>query len=84
MSATMAMARVAAVMARVKPGRHLPANVEIMAALLLDAVGIPREAFTAVFAIGRSASWVAHALEEYAETPLRFRPEGVYVGIRPT
>jgi len=46
-------ARLAAVLERIKPGRRLPANVEIMAALLLDAVGIPREAFTAIFAISR-------------------------------
>ena len=40
-------ARVAAVFARLKPGRPaLQPNVEINAALLLDAVGIPREAFT--------------------------------------
>jgi citrate synthase len=72
-------ARVAAVLERVKPGRRLPANVEIMAALLLDAVGIPREAFTAVFAVGRCASWIAHALEQQ-RTGRMFRPESRYVG----
>jgi len=72
-------ARVAAVMERVKPGRRQPANVEIMAALLLDAVGIPREAFTAVFSIGRCASWIAHALEQQ-RTGRMFRPESRYVG----
>lgn len=72
-------ARVAAVVDRVKPGRKLPANVEIMAALLLDAVGIPREAFTAVFAVGRCASWIAHALEQQ-KTGRMFRPEARYVG----
>src|SRR4029077_10353709 len=56
--------RFAAVLDRVKPGRRLPANVEVMAAILLDAVGIPREAFTAIFAIARSTSWIAHALEQ--------------------
>ncbi|WP_268761496.1 hypothetical protein, partial [Frankia sp. AvcI1] len=24
--------------------------------------------------------WLAHALEEYQETPLRLRPRGVYAG----
>jgi len=72
-------ARVAAVLERVKPGRRLPANVEIMAALLLDAVGIPREAFTAVFAISRCASWIAHALEQ-RQTGRMFRPASRYVG----
>jgi citrate synthase len=69
----------AAVLARVKPGRRLPANVEIMAALLLDAVGIPRQAFTAVFAITRSAGWIAHALEQQ-ETGRLIRPTSEYVG----
>ena len=72
-------ARVAAVLERVKPGRRLPANVEIMAALLLDAVGMPREAFTAVFAVGRSVSWIAHALEQ-RQTGRMFRPESRYIG----
>jgi citrate synthase len=72
-------ARVAAVVEQVKPGRRLPANVEIMAALLLDAVGIPREAFTAVFAVGRCASWIAHALEQ-RKTGRIYRPASRYVG----
>jgi citrate synthase len=74
--------RVAAVVERVKPGRRLPANVEIMAALLLDAVGIPRTAFTAVFAVSRCASWIAHALEQQ-QTGRMFRPESRYVGPAP-
>ena len=71
--------RLAAVLDRVKPGRRLPANVEIMAAILLDAVGIPREAFTAIFAIARSASWIAHALEQL-QTGRMIRPASDYVG----
>ncbi len=71
--------RVATVVARVKPGRHLPANVEVMAALLLDAVGIPRQAFTAVFAITRCAGWIAHALEQQ-QTGRMIRPASEYVG----
>lgn len=42
------------------------------------------DAAMTMFALARIVGWVAHALEEYAETPLRFRPEGVYVGIRPS
>jgi citrate synthase len=70
---------VAAAIERVKPGRKLPPNVEIMAALLLDAVGIPREAFTLVFAVGRSAGWLAHAMEQQ-KTGRMFRPTSAYVG----
>jgi citrate synthase len=72
-------ARVAAVIERVKPGRTLPPNVEIMAALLLDAVGFPREAFTPVFAVGRCVGWIAHALEQ-AQTGRLIRPASKYVG----
>jgi citrate synthase len=72
-------ARVAEVVARVKPGRSLPPNVEIMAALLLDAVGFPAEAFTPVFAVGRCAGWIAHALEQ-RKTGRLIRPASKYVG----
>jgi citrate synthase len=74
--------RVSAVLARVKPGRSLPANVEIAAALLLDAVGIPRNAFTAVFAVSRSAGWLAHAMEQQ-KTGRMIRPISRYVGPPP-
>ena len=70
---------VAVAIDRVKPGRTLPPNVEIMAALLLDAVGIPRSAFTLVFAVGRSAGWLAHAMEQQ-KTGRMIRPVSAYVG----
>jgi citrate synthase len=70
---------VAAAIERVKPGRTLPPNVEIMASLLLDAVGIPRDAFTLVFAVGRGAGWLAHAMEQQ-KTGRMFRPTSAYVG----
>ena len=70
---------VAAAIERVKPGRKLPPNVEIMAALLLDSVGLDREAFTPVFAVGRSAGWIAHALEQ-RKTGRMIRPTSAYVG----
>jgi citrate synthase len=71
--------RLAAALARLKPGRRLPANIEVMAAVLLDAVGIPRQAFTATFAIARSAGWIAHALEQQ-QTGRMIRPTSHYVG----
>ena len=73
-------ARVAAVFARLKPGRPaLQPNVEINAALLLDAVGIPREAFTPVFAVGRMPGWLAHAMEQ-RRTGRLIRPASAYIG----
>jgi citrate synthase len=74
---------VAAAFARVKPGRPpLQPNVEINAALLLDAVGLPRDAFTPVFAVARGAGWLAHAMEQQREARL-VRPSSAYVGPRP-
>jgi citrate synthase len=71
--------RAVAALARHKPGRRLEANIEMDAALLLDAIGLPREAFTAVFAIARMPSWIAHALEQQ-KTGRMIRPRSVYVG----
>jgi citrate synthase len=59
----------------------LYANVELYAALILHAVGIPSELFTPTFAISRTAGWTAHVLEQRADNVL-IRPESVYVGPR--
>jgi citrate synthase len=72
--------RVGAAFQRLKPGRPpLQQNIEINAALLLDAAGFSRDAFTPVFAIGRCPGWIAHALEQRAERRL-VRPSARYVG----
>jgi citrate synthase len=74
---------VGAAFARLKPGRPaLQPNVEINAALLLDAVGLPRDAFMPVFAVARCAGWLAHAMEQQREGRL-VRPSSAYVGPRP-
>jgi citrate synthase len=65
-----------------KPDRPLETNVEFFTALLLDALGFPREAFTAVFAIGRTAGWIAHAREQALSGRL-IRPKSRYVGPLP-
>jgi citrate synthase len=67
---------------RRKPGRRLDTNVEFYTALLLEALGIPREGFTPLFAAGRTAGWVAHAVEQ-AKTGRIIRPQSTYVGPRP-
>jgi citrate synthase len=69
------------VLAEEKPGRDLYANVELYAALILHAVGIPSELFTPVFAVGRTSGWTAHMLDQYADNRL-IRPASVYVGPR--
>lgn len=69
------------VLAEVKPGRDLYANVELYAALILHAVGIPSELFTPVFAIGRTSGWTAHMIEQLSDNRL-IRPSAIYVGPR--
>ncbi|WP_344116617.1 citrate synthase [Streptomyces blastmyceticus] len=65
--------------------RHvsLHANVDLALAVLSVSSGMPPEAGETVFAVARTAGWIAHALEEYAERPLRLRPTGHYCGPRP-
>jgi citrate synthase len=59
------------------------ANVDLaLAALIVGAGGSPGAA-QAVFAIGRTAGWTAHVLDEYSKRPLRLRPESRYRGLRP-
>jgi citrate synthase len=65
-----------------KPNRSLQTNVEFYTALLLEALAFPPSAFTCVFAIGRSAGWIAHAREQVAAGRL-IRPQSRYVGPRP-
>jgi len=74
--------RALAALKRHKPGRSLQTNLEINAALLLDAVGLQREAFMPVFALGRCAGWIAHALEQQ-KTGRLIRPLANYIGPQP-
>ena len=65
--------------------RHTPlhANVDLALAVLSQACRMTPEAGEIVFSVARTAGWIAHALEEYAERPLRMRPVGAYDGPRP-
>ena len=69
-------------LARKKPNRPLQTNTEFYTALLLEAVGLPREAFTCAFAAGRTAGWIAHAREQTLTGRL-IRPQSRYVGPQP-
>ncbi|TIQ37302.1 MAG: citrate synthase/methylcitrate synthase [Mesorhizobium sp.] len=62
-----------------KPQRSIQTNVEFYTALLLEAAGFPRQAFSNVFAAGRVAGWIAHAREQQATGRL-IRPQSRYVG----
>jgi citrate synthase len=45
--------------------------------------GLDHDAGEALFGVARAAGWIAHAIEEYGERPLRFRPRARYVGPAP-
>jgi citrate synthase len=69
-------------LARKKPDRMLQTNTEFYTALLLEALGVPRQAFTCVFAAGRTGGWLAHAREQQRNGRL-IRPQSRYIGPRP-
>ena len=60
----------------------LPVNVDFFSAVVYDALGIPPDFCTSIFASGRIAGWCAHALEQYADNRL-IRPRADYIGQAP-
>jgi citrate synthase len=54
-------------------------NVDFYAAIVLNALGIPKEFFTPFFASSRITGWVAHILEQYSDSVL-LRPTSRYIG----
>jgi citrate synthase len=55
------------------------ANVDFYSGLLYSEMGIPPDQFTTIFAIARSAGWLAHWREQLADNRI-FRPTQVYTG----
>jgi citrate synthase len=66
-------------LAELKPGRDLYANVEFYAGVVLEAAGLPREMFTATFACSRIIGWMANVLEQIEDNRI-FRPLAHYDG----
>jgi citrate synthase len=54
-------------------------NLDFGLVTLARALELPREAPIALFALGRSAGWIAHAMEQYADSRL-IRPRARYTG----
>ena len=61
-------------------GGPLP-NVDFAIAVLEESAAMPEGAGEAIFAIARTAGWIAHAIEEY-DHRLRYRPRAAYTGPR--
>jgi citrate synthase len=70
------------VLAELKPGRHLYANVEFYAGVVMDKVGLPRTLFTPTFTSSRVIGWTSHILEQAADNRL-IRPSAHYAGPPP-
>jgi citrate synthase len=60
-----AAAAFATIDAMVEAGRPAP-NVDAALVALRAALGLPRGAAAGLFAVGRTAGWIAHILEQYA------------------
>lgn len=55
------------------------ANVDFYSGILYKEMGIPPDQFTSIFAIARSAGWLAHWREQLGDNRI-FRPTQVYAG----
>lgn len=55
------------------------ANVDFYSGLLYSEMGIPSDQFTTIFAIARTAGWLAHWREQLADNRI-FRPTQIYTG----
>jgi len=67
-----------AIQAVVHKERKIYPNVDFYAALVLNALGVPKEFFTPFFASSRITGWTAHILEQYSESVL-IRPTSRYI-----
>lgn len=56
----------------------MPPNIDFALGAMAWLGGF-RDSGTSIFAIARSAGWIAHAMEEFAEEPVRFRPRAQYI-----
>jgi citrate synthase len=54
-------------------------NVDFFSGVVYQALGIPTDLFTPIFAIGRVAGWLAHWLEQLQGNRI-YRPEQIFTG----
>ena len=64
--------------------RKLYPNVDFYSGIIYSALGIPRSMFSVMFAIARSAGWVAHWQEMISDPAMKIgRPRQLYTGQGP-
>ena len=73
--------RIVEILAELKPGRRLYANVEFYAGVVMERCGVSPEMFTPTFAASRTIGWCAHVLEQARQRKI-IRPAARYVGPR--
>lgn len=61
---------------------RLHPNVDFALAAAAAGLGLPHNAALALFVIGRTVGWIAHAIEQY-ESGTLIRPRARYTGVRP-
>ncbi|MCU1482749.1 MAG: Citrate synthase [Subtercola sp.] len=59
-------------------------NLDLALGAFVVGSDLRRDAGELVFAVGRTAGWIAHIIDEYAQPALRLRPEARYTGPRPS
>ena len=77
-----AMRRLEAVIAAAESASGRRPNVDFMLAAICLAHGVPAAPALSMFAAGRLAGWLAHALEQQAQGRL-IRPRASYTGLQP-
>jgi len=60
--------------------RKLYPNVDFYSGLIYQAMGFPMDMFTVLFAIPRTAGWLAHYIELLDQDSRIYRPRQIYVG----
>ena len=61
--------------------RRLYPNVDFYSGVIMNAIGIPENMFTVIFAIGRLPGWIAHWSEMHQDADFRIgRPRQIYIG----
>ncbi|MEV6967271.1 citrate synthase [Hamadaea sp. NPDC051192] len=58
-------------------------NIDFAVAALAHSAGMGAGAAEVIFAVARTVGWIAHAIEEYAQPPHRFRWSSGYTGPTP-
>jgi citrate synthase len=75
-----AMSTVESVLSAVQRRVPVAPNIDAALGAFAYVTGMPADAGETVFAVARTVGWIAHAMEEYQEAPVRFRPRARYVG----